>query len=541
MKKIKKFSILHGFFYFVVIIYGVMIVICSNFGVIDDHGLLDTLLVGKNMPLFISPEIGRFYPLNGFEYNLISKLSISPTIFYAYNSLQFFLVIFLLYRILTEVIGEKYKRWVIFSILILIFLPGFVTAFYRLFVPERNVFFFLVIFLFLFLKFQREQKVLYTIAGLIASNIALYYKEPVFIMLGSFAFLHFTFGWKELNLKQKIFDFLILASSFLFAVVYYFLVYLNRGASLYGQTTISWILAFAKNILNYFISEPIIFFFIFPLILWRVYFVFKNKKSDILLDSLLFSSFAYVLVFLKLNIFSYHYLLPAYVFAIIPSVYYFFNERMYRKSVFKFLGFFTLFMIICSNLPTSLHLISHYKNVPHNFQNTLNFLSEYIRENSKDGKRVSLFLYSVDKNTGVEIYHSFIKYLEFNGLNHNKFDVKTDTEDSGILQFVGEKHSPYSVFNQRTPSNVVVGDLIVITPYTLGYIDIKHKKINELFLSYQLLYHAKSFMEIPNLSVKALIKYIASQKKERLRDGKVVVSENIYGLPLDFYVFKKVR
>lgn len=539
MIKIKGFDIFYPIFYFIIISYGVIIVIYANFGVIDDHILLDTLLKGKNIPLFINPEIGRFYPLNGFEYNIIAKLSTSPHSFYLYNAFQFYVVIFLLYRISINVLGEKHKTWIVFIILILIFSPGFVTAWYRLFVPERNVFFFLVLFLNFFLKYQKQQKFLYLLISLISANIALYYKEPVFLMLGSFAFLHLIFGWKELNLKQKFLDCLLMTSSFIFIILYFLIVFINKGETLYGETNVPWIIAFAKNIFNYIMSDPMIIFILLTIIFWRLYNLILNReKTHILFDSLLFSSSLYIFVFFKLKIFSYHYLLPVYAFGIIAMLYYI--EELLKEMKFKYLFFVTLMLIVLSSFLISLHLISHYKNVPNNFQATLNFISEYIKKNPKDDKKISIFLYNVDRNTGVEVYHSFIKYLEFKGLNQNTFDMKTNIEDTGVLKLSEIEDSPYTVFKKREASKIEAGDLVIITPYTLSYIGLDKKEITKMFTDYELIYHAKSLIEIPNLSIRSLIIYYFYKKYEmKLKDSKIIISGNIFKMPLDFYVLKK--
>lgn len=176
MVNIKKSELMRFFFYFIVSIYGIIIVFGANFGVIDDHDLLDTLLIGKKLPLFIFPEIGRFYPLDGFEYNLISLISVSPYAFYLYNLIQFIILIFILQKLLLEILGFRYKNIIFLSILILILSPGFVTAWFRLFVPERSVLFFLIIFLYFYVLYQKEQKISYFVLGLISANIALYYK-----------------------------------------------------------------------------------------------------------------------------------------------------------------------------------------------------------------------------------------------------------------------------------------------------------------------------------------------------------------------------
>ena len=534
-----KKSIYYYLFLSVAILYGILIVYNANLSVIDDHTLLNTILKGEKIPLFIIPEIGRFFPLAGFELNIISLFSLSPTAFYIFNSFQFIVLVFLFYKMIYKIGGKDRINLSILTILILILTPGFVTAWLRLFVPERNVLFFLTIFLFFFLKYQETSKIQYAIYAVLSANIALYYKEPVFIMLGSFAFFYLLFGWRENNIQQKILNFLLIVSSLIFFLLYFFIVYLNRGDVLYGKTNINYFIQFFKIAFNYALSDPVLILIVLPLAIYRTYVIIKSRKAQPLYDSLLFSSVIYVLIFFKLNIFSYHYLLPAYIFGIFGSFYYIVNEGLYKKLIIKLLLFLSLIFLVFSSLPNSLHLISHYKNVPNNYQKTLDFLRNYISAEYNKGYRTSIFLDGVNRNTGVEIYHSFIKFLEYKGLTPVQFDMKTNEDDNNILAFVKrDKNSPYTVEKQANSSQLMCGDLVIVSPYTTKYIDLKKSEINKMNKDFDLLFKTNSFMEIPNLGIKSLVKYLFIKKRYLEDKSGAILFKNIFGLPLDFYVFK---
>lgn len=535
-----QFSWAYLFFVLIVMVYGIVIPLSANFSVIDDHGLLDTLLIGREMPLFVIPEIGRFFPLNGYEYSLISNISASPFAFYLYNAFQFFVIVFLLYKIL-ESVEDKNKYVGMLLIVLLMFSPGFVTGWLRLFVPERSELFFLVVFLFFFIKYQKEQKTLYLLLGLISANIALYYKEPAFLMLGSFAFFHIVLGWKEINFKQKLFDYLLMFSAFVFALVYFFVVYIHKGDTLYGTTTVNPVLQLAKTIFNYSLHDPLLIFILLPLVMWRVYAIIKNRRPNHLFDSMLFSSSIYILVFLKLNMFAHHYLLPAYAFGLVAIAFFVFSEQIYKKILFKVLIGISVFFTLLSSFPAGLHLFSHYKNVPNNFQNTLTFLDAYIDKHSKEGNKISIFLDGINRNGG-EVHHSFIKYLEYKGLNSNQFDIKSDQDDNGILPIVPPKNDAnYTIWKQTTASAINEGDLIVVIPYTTNYIGLDKKELEEMSDKYELIYHANSFLEIPNIGIKSILKDFFAKYGKAGKDSQAMLSRNIYQLPLDFYVFRKKR
>lgn len=541
--KIGRTKVIEIIFCVFLSLYALIIVVGANFSVIDDHILLSTLLSGGKWRLFVFPELGRFFPLNGYEYNILSNISVSPLLFYSYNAVQFLIFCFLMYKLLLDLLGSKWELISMLVILALIFTPGFTTAWFRLFVGDRNLIFFLTILIFTFLRFQGEQKIGYAILGFVSANIALYYKEPVFLLIGGLGLLHLVFGWRNLNVKQKIFDFSLLLSAFVFVLFYLFVVYFKRGGTLYGELDINPLMSFIKNVFNYILNDPFVILLLFPLCFYRIYLFIKKRELHHIFDSLLFASVIYSLVFFMLNMFAYYYLLPVYALAV-PSVLYFVvNEELYKKTFFKILlvaiGFFVLF----SSVPTAVHFVSHYKNVANNYQKTLSFLVDYIHTEHKKGRKVNIFLHGVNRNESIEIYESFIKYLEFKGLQPTEFDFKSSEDDSGFLKFFAAYLSNnkalvrYTVFQQPSKGEIQKGDLIVLTPYTKQYIGLDKREIKHLENRYKLIFRTYSCAEVPYLSIKTLTKNIFRRYKSGLSKSRLMLTENIFGLPLDFYVF----
>src|SRR5262249_44443532 len=89
------------------ILYALLCCLYTSFGPLDDHLFLNTILVGKRLPFFIAPNIGRFYPLNGQEYNIISLFSVSPFCFYTFNAIQFLLFSILFFRVVQQIGSTK--------------------------------------------------------------------------------------------------------------------------------------------------------------------------------------------------------------------------------------------------------------------------------------------------------------------------------------------------------------------------------------------------------------------------------------------------
>ena len=521
----------------VVLLYAAILPIGAKFGVIDDYLFLNTILSGRRLDFFIVPAVGRFFPLTGQEYNIVSFFSSLPSIFYVYNMFQFVVVIYLIYKILAVYVIDKINRKSITFgiILLMIFSPGFVTAWFRLFVGERSMLMFFLIFFLLYLLYQKKQKYVYLACGLLAANLALYYKEPSFLMLGGFTFFHLLSGWKSLNIKQRLFDVLLIVSAITFSLVYFFVIFTKKGIVNYGDTPYNPIITFIKNMFSYMLSDPFLIVLLLGLFLYRFYeIISRKKKLEPLYDATIFSGVAYVLFFLKFKVFNYHYLLPAYVFSIFGLVHFLIRKEYIKKKVCKCLFGVAIVIYIFSALPVSLHLISYYKNVPNTFQDTLGFLTKYI---NKEEKRVTIYLDGVDRGGGKEIYVSFANYFNYKGLRDIQFDFKSDISSRNSVIFLeGNPESPFTVFHDSGTSQCEAGDLLVLTPYTSKFVDQRY--LNELKNNYELIYHSKAAFSIPNISIKSLLKYCLMQCNQGQFSDDVMFSNNIFNWP-DFYVFRK--
>ena len=90
-----------------VCVYAFLVAYNADFSVIDDHTLLSTLFVGKDIPFFIIPDIGRFFPLDGQELNILSAVfGVKASVFYMFNALCVFVVVLCLYYALRVFLQE---------------------------------------------------------------------------------------------------------------------------------------------------------------------------------------------------------------------------------------------------------------------------------------------------------------------------------------------------------------------------------------------------------------------------------------------------
>ncbi|WP_334094091.1 hypothetical protein [Helicobacter typhlonius] len=536
-----------GFFLFVCL-YAFLIMYHSAFSVIDDHILTQTLLVGQNIGFFIQPNIGRFFPLDGQELNLLSAaFGVKAAVFYTFNALCVFVVIFALryaMRIfiahILESTSHSHKAYamqkvpyVVDILLVLLLLsPSFIGSWLRLFVPERMEFVFLSLFLMSY-AFVLESKntrtsSLMLLVGLICANVSLYYKETTFAMIIAFAFVHLFcvyFSHTKCKIHIKLFDMGLILSTIVWFVVYVFVVLLQKQDSgFYGDTPYSALLTFAKSLFTYLCNEPFLCGIIFSALIYRIYAVLIKKQPFIpLLDASIWGSAILLCEYAVLKLSSHHYLLPAYVFTLIVIGASFL--LWWQHKWYKVILALCAFMFVGNTLFVSAYIWAHYKFVPPNFQATLSFVSDYTHNHPHN----RIFLEGVDRVSYVEVYHSFGKWLTYYGAQD--FDLySSDAVDSRFVdRFNGNAH--WSVFQNNEAIAKQSGDLVIATPYSAYNFDLE--SLNE---KYELLFSAEQGYNVPLLGLKTFLK--ATLQFLGLTQGDVILSQNVYALPLHFYVLR---
>ena len=484
--------------------YGLLFLVGSNFGIIDDHVIAETLLIGKDLPYFIMESIGRYYPLNGQDIAIISKVSIAPSAFYFYNLFQFFFIIYLIVKLLTYLFGKNYKNLFYILILILILSPGFTTSWFRLLVPERGAVLFLSVFIYCYIYFQDRQSNSLLIMGVVAAAISLFYKETMFILVGGLSLYHFIFGYRILTIKQKIFDILLILTSIFWLLIYYSLVYINKGEAMYGEGVSGQFSSFLKQILSFSLSDPFALFLLPTLFVVRLYATIKNnERINPLYDGLIFASILYILAYLKLGIYNYYYLLPIYIYGIIAIVFFLLKKRYFSNIYIKIALILSIILFTFGSFPLGLHSISHYKNTPYNYQKSLSFLTDYI--NNSDNKLV-IHIDGI-KGSNNEPVVSVDKFLSYYGVDNDKYTL-TYGED----------------YNNK--------DLIFITSSTM--ININDEYFSNLLINYKIIFMKKATFEVPDFSFRALIKSALIKYKP------VYVNNHNITHKSDFYILKKI-
>jgi hypothetical protein len=515
-----------------VAVYLALFFIDPAFGPIDDHNFTHTVLVGEPMPLEIIPELGRFFPLDGQEYNLVGLFSTDPFWFYAFNAVQFLIFAFVITRLLR---GASDKVVLIVGIPMLLFLsPGFIASWFRLLVPERGGVLFFGLFLLLYLKSQTNSSGWLVGLTLVFANLALYYKEPGFLLLGAFAGSHLALTWKTSPRRTKVLDWLLLASCGVFLIVYYLLVFSQRGGDLYTDRYGAVFAFLPRAVFSYTTTDPAMILGLLPLAAFRTWRVARRiDKPHPLYDPMILGSVIYVLAYFVLEIRATYYLLPAYVFAL-PALVYFATEYWSKRPT-RGLAAIVLAVYVVSALPIGLFTLTQYKYVPINFTKTIDFLATDLQQGPADDPPV-VFLEAINRGSGLENYESLRRFLEYENAS---FDIGSDLPVDNEFLYEEDPNSPYVAYSNREPASIESGDYLVVCESCINSVTVNEEYLAGFEGEYELRFATESPLAIPEYSLRNLAKLVVSEFLSGANgDALMDASENLFRGP-DYYVFVK--
>ncbi len=532
--------------------YAVLMIVSPNLSPADDYLFLRTIQSGRPLLYYTNPppgfpigdftKFGRFTPLGTMAYNFFGLFFKSPPVFwyYFFHAFQYVILMTLFVKILSKITSNKY---LIYLPPIFLSLTPSAVSWFRTQIADRDTIFYYAIFLFFYLLYLEKSKLYHLVFGLTAANMAIHYKENAFIALSVFVFFHLILTWKKSRLGMKIFDGLVILSSFAYLILYYFVVYKNLPPDriLWSTPVFNSLLIFIKNILNYSLfTDPVLIFILLPFTAWRIYkFLRRQLELHPVYDSMLIAGSMFVIGYFILNIYSPNYMLPAYIFALPPLIYFFTQAEqrtLFWKSTMAISGLLLIFNVI----PTGIHNITYQKYLPLNFNKTLDFLIQDIDSRYPD-KRANIFIDAINPNTGAGVYFIIGEFLQHKGLTWNRFDFKSsvatnDTVLENIENF--KSYVPFTLFQNNKFFQISKGDYLIITADGSTTKNITPEYIQSLNKDYDLVFRTYSPLAVPNLNLKILAKYILSKRlsqEQKAKEG-IMLNENLMQWP-DYYVF----
>lgn len=475
-----------------------------------------------------NPITGRFFPLASIDLNILMQISSSPYLFFMFNALIALIFACVNIKMLNLINSNSALNGLLVALLMLS--VGFVVVIFSICYPERILVLALSIFILCSFYIINNPTKTTFIVGIVALNISIYLKEPIFISTFAFGFFLFLSALKNHNTYLRLYSISIGLSSVVYALLYIVLIFgkIEKTYDRYTENT-DILMIKIQGFANYILNDGIIIFLLSGILLYRIYrILIKKDKILAFFDGLLIAGFLYLCVFLFLGIFETYYLLPCYIFSG-GSIVYFLIQKQYIKNIFIKICFIVgVFGFCVTSLPSGIYNIINLKSIGVQFNDTLKFSAKYLSENPNTN------IYFDGTGRGREIYAEyyvgyFIEYL--NKIYHiDKFDILVDSPNGKDI-FLDTK-SPYTYKNSLSLSTPKSGDLIILNNTSTKVANSEY--INSLLEKHTLLYKT-SLPTIPYINIKSLIKY--TNERFFKADIRIFGHPNVFRLPLDTYVF----
>ncbi len=135
------------------------------------------------IPMVISPESGRFFPLARQEYNLLRPLGQSAALYHAFGTLELLVVVACAWRLLREVPPP----WRAAAVVFLFCLPSIAWSFFGVVYVERDLVAWLAAWLLCLDAWLTTRRRAAFWAALLVAQSLIYHKETAFLLVGAFA------------------------------------------------------------------------------------------------------------------------------------------------------------------------------------------------------------------------------------------------------------------------------------------------------------------------------------------------------------------
>lgn len=274
-----------------------------------------TITAGRFVAILIHPASGRFFPLALQEYNLLAVFGRSAGVYAAFAVCQLLVVIGCALRVLDDV-----PAWLsCIVVAFLITLPGVFVAVATLVYPERDVIFWLALWLVCVHAFDRRRSRAAFFCAVVTAQAMLYYKETAFILIGGFAGARLAINALRArdDLRRRAFrrfaqdnmlEIGLLALCAVFVVVYFVMIapHVTQSYAMNASRARSWVESFD----SYAKSDYLLDAFAVVVAGRFAWFAITRHELDAFWDPLAVGALCYGLAFVKLGLTREYYMAP---------------------------------------------------------------------------------------------------------------------------------------------------------------------------------------------------------------------------------------
>lgn len=436
------------------------VLVWEDFTYYDNSHFTNGTLAGHNIPLQISPEGGRFWPLGHQEFNLLRHLTHSITGYHALRIVQLLLVC----AILLFFDEELTVRCRVSLVFLLLVTPSVLISFTGLIYPEANMILLLACVAWFVQQYERTQQLTWAVAAVACAQLLLYYKETAFLMLLGFAagrlFMRCrndaSWDFARLRDSESRLDlcFAILAGMF---VVFYLVAMFPKYGAGYADSRRLPLL----QIVGMYAELDLLAGVFICVWLTRMFLVARGRLVPSLMwDGLACGGALYFAGYIVLRMESAYYLAPVDLIAILYVGRLVFLSLKRMSRVARWCTFALLALVILQDLSVSGFRMYERKNVVHAKAEMARVIQARYRSDPQSAKRL-FFPY------GKPFFIlEFASYLNYIGVPVEQFQGKSTV--GGVALIGREVHSNgpcgYRAFICHPGAGPEPGDLVVVFP-----------------------------------------------------------------------------
>jgi hypothetical protein len=444
--------------------YIAMILVWEDFAWYDNSQFTAFSLRGIDFPAPVWPKAGRFWPLGLQEFNLIGHFTKTVAAYQAFPVMEV-LVLASVLLILDDQLSIA-GRVVLTSLALIT--PSAVVSFTGLIFPERNVLLLLVC-LALFVKlFEQTRSAWWAVAAVVSSQVMLYLKEPVFLLLLSFAAARLILrsrnsnsaGWDfhRLRDEESRLDLCIAAASVVFLAYYAILMPPHTSAEYLVSRRESLV-----QVGRFYIQMDVLAWVFAPVVAVRMYRIFRGRAAPLLLwDGLACGGVVYFGAYLGLRMKGYNYLAPTDLIAVLYLGHLLFSSWGEMRLGVRIAAATLVAVVVCQNLDVSVFYVLHRKYVIH--QNVA-IMRVILERYERDPRLVRRLYFPL---TGAYMLTEFVAYLSYRGVPVE--EVGGGSIGGGSVEIFGRKIATdgrcvsYESFVCHAGGVVGAGSLVVVLP-----------------------------------------------------------------------------
>jgi hypothetical protein len=427
----------------------------EDFAYYDDSQITGTYLLGKSFRAPVWVNSGRLFPLHLQEFNVLMHLTHSPAALHVFVVLQL-----LAWALVTMVsLSEFTIPLRLLAVFLIMSTASFVVSFSDVIYPERNILFWLAVFILCRRRYSTTASPVFLAGTFISVQFALYYKEPVWLLFAGFAATKLVCDWSEGSRQRPVRNFIrenladigTLALAVLFPVLFALVVFQQRSL-----TYLQWRQGPLSPIVVRYLRVDFLFFIFLAVVAVRVLRLLRARsKLDSFWDPLAIGGALYALAIIDLRIFRSYCMAPVDAIAILFLLQRAHDWLSEGKAVRTLIVAGVCFVIVVQNMAHASMRFTIRKNVIAGNVQLVEFLKGYIQEKS-NGSIGLFFPYSDDYDL-MEL-SAFFHYKGLplgNDAPHGQGDRASLVVESPLLF---QQNRCYTCLHTEAPHN---GDLIV--------------------------------------------------------------------------------